>query len=253
MTDVDLHRRQPWDPLMADYARNLGLPRLRSDLWPRYLRGHLLVQFLLLFSLSLAHCRPIAAAGANIANTPVVSIEFGSTFAIADFDGDDHADIATIQTRRNDTSGTEYWILLNLSSSGLRSIRVPAPRGGLMIEARDVNNDHFVDLVLTTALSRRPLAILINDGWGGFSRVQASVFPDAFTDTSKHRASASEPRTRELSVPLQQRPIHYSQVARMTGVHWHADRLPRRNSVFVFMSLQLSRAERGPPSETPWV
>src|SRR5271170_3994083 len=64
---------------------------------------------------------------------------------------------------------TNYSVQLHLSSVGQHSIQLVAPAGGLQIEARDVNGDDAIDLVLTTAWLKQPVAIFLNDGHGSFS------------------------------------------------------------------------------------
>src|SRR5277367_4435524 len=91
--------------------------------------------------------------------------------AVGDFDGDLRPDLADVQTGRGDFFRTEYWIQLQLSAAGRQTILVVAPAGGLQIAARDVNGDHALDLVLTTAWLKQPVAILLNDGHGVFSQV----------------------------------------------------------------------------------
>src|ERR1035437_2390402 len=116
------------------------------------------------------------AEAADIQSGPVTSIGPGPQFAIADFDGDLRPDLARIQPRPNSSGATNYWIQIQLSAVGRQSIRLVAPAGGLEIEARDVNGDHAVDLVLTTAWFNQPVAVLLNDRHGGFSRVEPTAF-----------------------------------------------------------------------------
>ncbi len=117
---------------------------------------------------------PAAAPVAATPNGP------GLDVAIADFDGDLHADSASVQSRQSSTGSENYWINFHLSSAGQNSMELLAPSGGLRIEARDVNGDNAVDLVLTTRFLRQPVAILLNDGHGNFSRSEPAEFPAAF-------------------------------------------------------------------------
>ena len=120
---------------------------------------------------------------------PVTSIGTGLQFAIADFDGDHRLDLAYVQTGQSELSGEAYWISFRLSLQGQRSVRILAPPGGLQIQARDVNGDHAVDLVVSTAWLRQPVAILLNDGHGAFTPAKPAAFPDAFHRNARERFS----------------------------------------------------------------
>jgi hypothetical protein len=118
------------------------------------------------------HASDVSPSAHSISTLPIT---------IADFDGDHRPDVASVQGHQNRTASTEdYWIGLRLSATGKKYIRFTAPKGGLLVEARDVNGDNAVDLVLATAWLDRPVAVLLNDGHGNFSRSDASVFPAAF-------------------------------------------------------------------------
>ena len=119
------------------------------------------------------------------------SVAAGLPFAIADFDGDLHPDLASVQTGRSDSYRADYWIQLQLTTGGRQSFQVIASVGGLRITARDVNGDRAVDLVLTTALRGQPVAIFLNDGHGGFSRAEPTTFPEAFSTSEKSLDSTS--------------------------------------------------------------
>jgi hypothetical protein len=105
----------------------------------------------------------------------------GLDVAFADFDGDMRPDSARVQHGRAASGGESYAIDFRFSSTEApTSMNVVAPRGGLRIEARDVNGDNAVDLVLTTAWFREPVAILLNDGHGKFSTESPTAYPNAF-------------------------------------------------------------------------
>jgi hypothetical protein len=131
-----------------------------------------------------------AAASADFQTTLPAAPGLGLPFAIADFDGDRNPDVASIQAMSSNAGKTDYWIQLQLSAAGRRSIRVSAPSGGLQIEARDVNGDHAVDLVVSTAWRRQPVAIFLNDGHGGFSRAELTAFPGAFSNSKTDLVSS---------------------------------------------------------------
>src|SRR5579863_1823099 len=129
----------------------------------------------------------------------------GLPFAIGDLDGDLRPDLANIQTGRSDVSQTDYWIQLQLTAAERQTILVVGPTGGLQIVARDVNGDNALDLVLTTAWLKEPVAILLNDGHGVFSRVDPRAFPGAFQEPETNWRVPAEPVLNVVGIPLQPR------------------------------------------------
>lgn len=107
--------------------------------------------------------------------------EWNSHFAIGDFDGDSQPDLATVQGGSG-RSGTRYWIRLEFGTGLRDSIGVIAPSGGLHITSRDVNGDHFLDLVISTAWQHRPVAVLLNDGHGKFTLRDPAQFANAVVE-----------------------------------------------------------------------
>src|SRR6202022_1397424 len=87
-------------------------------------------------------------------------------FAIADFDGDSQPDIATVQVGQANSFHTRYWIAFKLSTGASSPVGIPAPTGGVRITSRDMNGHNFLDVVVTTAWSDRPVTVLLNDGHG---------------------------------------------------------------------------------------
>lgn len=134
----------------------------------------------LLLVLAFGGLNPTHAA--NLPRTASAPRGSGLRFVFADFDGDNHPDLATVQTVSSDPH--DYWIRFRLSTLGRRYVRVTAPQGGLLIEARDVNGDNAVDLVIATAWLDKPIAVLLNEGHGNFSQVKPSIFPKAFRNAN---------------------------------------------------------------------
>jgi hypothetical protein len=106
-------------------------------------------------------------------------------FAIDDFDGDTRPDIATVVEGRSGRADNHYRIRFQLSSGGSQNIDLTAPVGGLDLTSRDVNGDDFLDVVVTTARTNRPVAVLLNDGAGSFTASDPSAFPGAFRNSSR--------------------------------------------------------------------
>jgi hypothetical protein len=175
--------------VMSDTTRNFS-HRTRSKDKHGALRSSLLWTsfFLLLFGFT-GRGWAQAADNRGISTT---SIGPGLQFAIADFDGDRRPDLAYIEAGQGGPGTNTYWLDLRLSFQGPRAIRVLAPSGGLFLEARDVNGDHAVDLVVTTAWFRQPVAVLLNNGHGTFTAAKPVEFPDAFKRAQNNSLSGPQ-------------------------------------------------------------
>jgi hypothetical protein len=117
-------------------------------------------------------------------------------FAIADFDGDDRPDLATVETGLVGASHARYWIGFRMSAGARQTIGVNAPVGGLEIASRDVNGDNIVDLVVSTAWLKSPIAVLVNDGHGNFTIRDPAAYSSALISPN-----------RTLSAPSQENPV----------------------------------------------
>jgi hypothetical protein len=140
-------------------------------------RGSLSLLCLCVFALVLGRNAAEAAQG-----TSGGAGGFAPGFAIADFDGDQKPDLATVQVERDAAGGTRYSIRLQLSAGEESAIRITGPQGGLELVARDVNGDDVIDLVVTTAMGSHFVAVLINDGHGKFTLAKAGAFPSIESD-----------------------------------------------------------------------
>ena len=118
---------------------------------------------------------------------------FSPRFAIADFDGDQKPDLATVQVERDAASGTRYSIRLQLSASEESAIGITGPQGGLELVARDVNGDDAMDLGVTTAMDSHFVAVLLNDGHGKFTLAKPGAFPSIESDEGIRLVAAQEP------------------------------------------------------------
>lgn len=189
------------------------------------------------------------AAGSDIQSAPVSSVGPSLPLAIADFDGDLRPDLAGVQIGRSDVGRTDYWIQLQLSATGRQTIRVIAPAGGLQIAARDVNGDHALDLVLTTSWFKEPVAILLNDGHGSFTRVDPTVFPEAFTESKTSWGSLALRAPDAVGVPPQSRAGIFSAMARLPHAGSQVGAVPALNCRFLLSAFLISHPGRAPPSE----
>ena len=201
---------------------------------------------LLLLGLVVAN----AAANSDVQKVPVSSVGPGQPFAIADFDGDVRPDLASIQAGSSSSGTTDYWIQLRLTTASRQQcIRLVAPAGGLWIEARDVNGDHAIDLVFSTAWLRRPVAILLNDGHGSFSRVEPATFPEAFNNCETNWSFASNQAIDSFGIPPQSRTWGYPQM-QLRNPEPKARLHSRSNCAFVFDRFLLPHLGRAPPART---
>lgn len=145
---------------------------------------------LLVFASIIAVCRETATPARTATRREATIVP---QFAIEDFDGDSKPDIATVLQGRSGSADNHYRIRFQLSSGGSQNIDLTAPAGGLDISSRDVNGDDFLDVVVTTAATNRPVAVLLNDGAGNFTASDPSAFPGAFHKSSYFwRALAEE-------------------------------------------------------------
>ena len=135
----------------------------------------------LAFALALL-CFVGSASSANAASAGTSpSRQVTSQFAIGDFDGDRRPDLATVQAGQSSSPDAQYWVVFQLSTGPRRTLGITAPGGGLQVTSRDVNGDSFFDVVVTTAWTNRPVAVLLNDGQGNFRASSPSIFPGAFS------------------------------------------------------------------------
>lgn len=119
-------------------------------------------------------------------------------FAIDDFDGDLTPDIASVQAISSNSSGANYLIQLQFGSGKRLSICLTAPWGDVRIVARDVNGDRIPDLIISSAWTEEPYAVLISDGNSAFSTVDPSSVL-ALHRKSKRRWSWPRPQPSETA------------------------------------------------------
>jgi hypothetical protein len=210
-------------------------------------RFPLFVRFLVLL-VFLGFAGGNAKASGDSRNSRETSVGPGLPFAMADFDGDLLPDFASIQAGPNRSGSTDYRIQLRLSAAGRQSIGLVGPSGGLLIEARDVNGDHVLDLIVSTAWHRQPVAIFLNNGHGSFSRAELSAFPKAFIEFSENWSSTTEQTKVAVGAPQNFR--HWTCLGQRIRPHVRS----KANSIsslypgFHFDSFLISNAGRAPPS-----
>jgi hypothetical protein len=192
-----------------------------------------------------------AAASTDVQNPPVTSLGPALPFAVADFDGDLRPDLVTIHAGANLAGSTDYRIQLQLSAVGQQSIQLAAPAGGLLIEARDVNGDHAIDLVFSTAWFRQPVAIFLNDGHGNFSRAEPTAFPGAFSESNTNWVSTTNLETDAVGVPPQSGNGIYAERKDLLHDRSPAGLIPPSTVGFPVNHFAVSQPGRAPPFEVP--
>lgn len=188
-----------------------------------------------------------AVTAADIPSAHAGSHEPSLSFSIADFDGDLKPDLAKIQAGKSNLTRTDYWIELQLSAAGRQTFQIVAPIGGLQIVARDVNGDHALDLILTTTWLRQPVAILLNDGHGNFSRVEPAAFPEAFRESKTSWGSTSDHAIDAVGVPPQSHENICSETELFSHLQSPVRFAARSDSRFAVGLFLISHLGRAPP------
>jgi hypothetical protein len=110
-------------------------------------------------------------------SVPAGAIPLG--LAMADFTGDSHPDLATLELDRLDSSRAYYVIEIRLTEGGRQSLRLTAPARSLVLTPMDVRGDGILDLVVHSVGSRVPVAVFVNDGCGHFSANKSARYATA--------------------------------------------------------------------------
>jgi hypothetical protein len=189
-----------------------------------------------------------ARAQKSAQNSVGISAGQGLPFAIADLDGDHRPDFARVEGGESQSRYASYWIQLRFSSIGQQYLRVVAPAGGLLIEARDVNGDHAVDLILATAWLKQPIAIFLNDGHGRFSRIAPAAFPAAFCGPRNDWGAWPVQSVDAAGVPQESRTRFCLQAISSAGLRSHATAIHLSDLNVSPRALPSSLSARAPPS-----
>lgn len=101
-----------------------------------------------------------------------------SSPGVGDFDGDNRADIAFAKPQGRVNGAWRYQIEVRLSTEPGATFDVDSgAAGGLRITTRDVDGDHDLDLVITSAFGGLRVGVWINDGHGQFTQGEAESYP----------------------------------------------------------------------------
>ncbi len=168
-------------------------------------------------------------------------------FAIADFDGDNRPDLATVETGLIGASHARYWIGFRMSAGERKTIGVNAPVGGLEIASRDVNGDNIVDLVVSTAWLKSPVAVLVNDGHGNFTIRDPAAFSSALINPDRTLNSPSQRNTDEALVIPTRSSDDFVATEQAAAIGIASEKIFTRNSLRNAFPLVVRSSGRAPP------
>ena len=168
-------------------------------------------------------------------------------FAIADFDGDNRPDLATVETGLIGASHARYWIGFRMSAGARQTIGVNAPVGGLEITSRDVNGDNIIDLVVSTAWLKSPVAVLVNDGHGNFTIHDPAAFSSALINPNRTLDSPRQQNPEEALAISARGSDDFVASERTAEFCVASEKLFARNSFHNVFPLVVRKSGRAPP------
>ena len=174
-------------------------------------------------------------------------------FAIADFDGDNRPDLATVETGLVGASHAQYWIGFRMSAGSRQTIGVNAPIGGLEIASRDVNGDNIIDLVVSTAWLKSPIAVLVNDGHGNFTIRDPAAFSSALVNPNRTLDSPSQRNPDESLVVSARSSDDFVPTERAAANLTASEKVVTRTSLRNVFPLVVRGSGRAPPLSVHYI
>lgn len=111
---------------------------------------------------------------------------------LADFTGDTHPDLATVELDHIDSTNAHYSIEIELTEGRSQLLKLTAPYGGIAVVAKDMTGDGNLDLVVRATRTRDFVAVFLNDGNGHFDRANGELFSGLIGDQPCSSLSARE-------------------------------------------------------------
>jgi hypothetical protein len=115
----------------------------------------------------------------------------GWSTVIGDFDTDGTPDVAVADRIVRPVRGGSYRLEFSVSGRGSHTVAFDSDETPLIVRASDVDHDNDLDVVITAALTRRVIAVWLNDGRGVFHASDARTFAAEVSAT--HSLGVADP------------------------------------------------------------
>jgi len=129
---------------------------------------------------SLLACSGSASLAPAGFEVPAGGVPLG--LAMADFTGDTHPDLATLELAAADSVQAHYVVEVQLTEGSRQSLLVTAAPRNLVITPMDVTGDGTLDLVIRAVGFSAPVAVFLYDGCGHFSPREPARYAGAIKD-----------------------------------------------------------------------
>jgi hypothetical protein len=186
-----------------------------------------------------------STARANVIPIPTGSIHPHLSFAFSDFDGDLRPDSVVVHAGRSGSGWTEYWIVFRFAAGEIQAFHVIGKSGGVQLAARDVNGDQAPDVIVTTEMYREPIAVLLNDGHGGFSQTDVDAYAGALSNANARWSFWTAIPQQLLDL------LPRSEACGHSSLRTRSHPSSFRRSCSVLEIATLERAQRFPPLRAP--
>jgi hypothetical protein len=134
-----------------------------------------------------------------------------------------------------------------MSAGARQMIGVNGPVGGLEIASRDVNGDNIIDLVVSAAWLKSPVAVLVNDGHGNFTIRDPAAFSAALINHNRTFGSPNQQNSDE-AIALSTRTSSDFVVSEQAATSAdNSEKLFASNSLRNVFPLAVLRSGRAPP------